>query len=677
MIDMTTTFGPSLSYAIPLEDFSQLSDDAFALSWKERFNITRIQMIPDIARWMKVLRYFAPRRLEDHWQDQFGMPLPKLADSEGLSVAIYNVCQPMIEVYGSLLAGQKPLPFFLDVKPSDSKIRSEMFRADAQEKLILQQIESQRIPEHFLDFCVSVMLFGIGWAYTYIEPRSRMLQTQTVSWPGDVLPQWGSNRYGRGADALESVILTENLPIDTAMRKYPGTEFQIGFQDIGFRPDSAMQMLVPSGMTQLLKVWYRWADYEQGKEDEAEERIGYAEIAHTGTKDHAPTVLYRMDDTGYPDIPVRWASRFQTPGEPPHKAAGVLDNVIGINTEYNERLSAFSDLLMKFVYPKLKGKNYNVNTLPRLSPRQNIVPMGLNQDLSLIQDIIQGGQAYFDSFLNRIEHYMLMSGGLSSIMMGTLPPGETSGEALNNLLHSSIARLEVVRTPIQWAWLSMFQELWIPLLYKYGTYTVKDMLTGKSKKTNLKEIFDTFAGFVWTWPDVTPRDAIRVIQTTMDLVNAGMLSKESGMSRVRIGSPVDEMEKIRQEYMDPVISAEKVRMTKMVEMMSAPQSQAQTGGGVKISLSGMLSPEEIQEAAQLAGVGGAAPTTQPSGQPGGGMDKMNAQVKNDNVKAKAAGTPTKTESQNERPVRRGSSENAAQGVRGGSSGGANTQGGPM
>jgi hypothetical protein len=663
---------------IPLEDFDTLADNAFAMEWKQRFQIQRIQMIPDIARWLKVLRYFAPRRMEDHWQDQYGMPLKKLAESEGLSLMIANWCQPMIEVYGSLLAGQKPWPFGLDVRPSDAKIASEMFRADAQEKLIMLQMEQQAIPLHFLDFCVSVMMFGIGWVYSWMDDKSLMLKTQAISWPGDVVPQWGSNRYGRGGDALESVILVENMSVDAAMRLYPGTEFVRGNPDMTFRPDSAMQALIPGGSTQILKVWYRWYS-----SDDKEDKIGYAELANSGTREQSPAVLKREDDTEYPDIPVRWSSRFNNPGEAPHKSAGILDNIVGINTEYNERLSAFSDLLMKFVYPKLKGKNYNQNTIPRLSPKNNVVPLGMNQDLNIIQDIIQGGQAYFDSFFNRIEHFMLSSSGLTSIMMGSLPPGETSNAALETMIHSSLSRLEVVRTPIQWAWLSLFQDIWVPLLYKWGSYSAVESLTGKKKQVDLKQLFDRFSGFVWTWPDVTPRDALRMIQTTMDRVNAGMLSRQSGMRIQGVASPIDELAQIRAEYQDSVLNPDKVRLQKLVEQMSAPQQSAQTEP--KLTFTGKLDPQQIADilvkngidpkaipgvADNSTGLGGSSdPNETSNGGLGGGGKGMNgddkfASAQSDNLKAKAAGQPALTNADNTAgTAKKGSQSNAAQGVR--------------
>ncbi len=645
-------------YGIPLAEFQDLADANFAQSWKQRYMVARIQMVPDVSRWLRLLRFFHPRRLEDHWQDQFGMPLPKLYDSEGLSVFTANWCRPIIEVYGSLLAGQKPMPFSLDVKAMDSMIPSEVFRADAQGKLIDMELDNQKIPLHFLDFCVGVMMFGISYVWSWLDRDTRRLKTQTIQWPGDVLAQWGSNRYGSGSEGLESVIMVERMPIDTARRIYPGTEFAPSWPDITFRPDTYNQMILPGGTTQILKSWWRWHDGRK-------EQIGYSEVAYNGTNSGQPEVLFREDETGYPDIPLRWASRFHTPGEPPHRSAGVLDDIIGVNTEYNERLAAFSDILMKYVYPKLAGKGFNQLNVPVLNRLQNIIPLTQAQDLKIIQQIEQGGQSYFDSFLGRLENFMFTSAGLSRLVMGSMPPGETSGEALNNLLHSSIARLEVVRTPIQWAWLSLMQEIWVPLLYEYGEYDIPHHLTGKPNHVDLKMLFDTFSGFTWTWPDVTPRDALRAVQVAMELRNAGLLSDETAMERARVGSVVDELDKIKKDNQDPILHPDRVRLTKMVEMMSAPQQQASTQGGVKISLSGQLSPEEIQEAAQMAGVGGAAPQT------AGGAEKMGAQVKDETRKAKAAGEAPTFENQNKRgggvvakPMA-GSEENARQGLQAG------------
>lgn len=609
---------------LTLSDFSALENANFAQEWKARYQRLRVQMIPDTARWMRLLRYFHPRRLEDHWQDQFGIPLPKLADMDGLSVSIFNWCRIFIEVYGSLLAGQKPMPFNLDVRALDPKMKSEVFRADAQEKLFKMELENMQVPLHFLDFCTSVQLFGIGYAWTWIDEKSRRLGMQAIPWPGDVLPQWGSNRYGRGGDALESVIITERLPVDTAQRLYPNTKFKNSSPELEIRPDGFTQMLLPSGTTQILKVFWR----PEG------EQVGYSEIAYDGTESGMPEVLYREDDSAYPDIPLRWSTHFQTPGEPPHKAAGVLDDIIGINTEYNERLSAFSDLLMKFVFPKLKGKGFNINNVPVLGRGDNVIPMTLQQDLSLIQEIVQGGQAYFDSWLGRVENFMLSSVGLSRLMLGAVPPGETSGEALNNLLHSSIARLEVVRTPIQWAWLSLFQEIQVPLLYKFGAYGITDPLTGKNKKVNLKVLFDRFGGFEWRWPDVTPRDALKAIQTAVDLRNAGLMSDETAMDRAQVGSVVDELDKIHENKKDDVTHANDVRLTALARQMTAQEKAVATAPGV--------------------GPGTVAPSSpnDPSA------------VDNAALQIQAQSAPTKGNNDN-LPADQGSAQNAAQGARGG------------
>lgn len=603
---------------IPLEEFQKLADANFAQLWKERFQLARVQMLPEIGRWLNIVRYFHPRKVEDHWHDRWGNPSPKLYESEGLSVEIYNLCRPIIEVYGSLLAGQKPLPFAIDVLASDAKLRSEVFRADAQEKLLMHEMLNMKIPLPFMDFCVSTVMFGIGYVWSWIDPQSLRLRTQAISWPGDVLPQWGSDRYGRGGDALESVIFTERMQLDTARRLYPDVRFVSSSPDIIVRPDMH-QTILPPGTTQILKTWWRWWD----PEDE-DEKVGYAEVAYDGTESGDPETLMRQDDSGYPDIPVRWATRFQTPGEAPHRSAGVLDDVVGVNTEYEERLSALADLIVKVVFPKFKGKGFNINNIPQLRRDQNVIPMTDRQDLLLLQEVIAGSAALFDSFLGRVENFIFSSVGLSKLFFGSAIPGETSGEALNTLLHASISRLEVVRTPIQWAWISLIEDIWVPLLYKYGSYSVPDPLTGKKRRVTLQPIFDQFFGLTWTWPDVTPRDALRAIQVAMDLANNKMLSKESAMGRAQIPSVVDEMEKIRRELLDPVVNPEHYRLVKLAEMMTAPQQTV----------------------------------TSP------GAEKMAAQIGDENLKARAAGQPPQFEEDN-KPLRtrRGSAANAAQGLR--------------
>lgn len=667
--------GGGTAGGLPLEDFRDLADNNFAMQWKERFQIMRVQQIPNITRWLRVLRYFHPRRLEDHWQDQFGMPLPKLADSEGLSVTIWNMCRPIIETYGSLLAGHKPLPFYLDVRPSDAKIKSERFRAQAQEDIFMMEMEHMKVPLHFIDFATSVSMFGIGWVGAWLDPRSRRMKIQAPSWPGDVLVQWGSNRYGHDEEGIESIILTENMPIDTAKRIWPDSSFNTVSPDLTFRPDTGTMQWVPSGQTQILKVWYRWANGSKQK-------IGFSEIAYAGREGGAET-LTRKDDTGYPDIPWRYAARFMTPGEAPDRAAGVLDDLIGINTEYNERMSAFADLIMKFVYPKLKGKNYNTMTIPKVGPKQNVIPLGMNQDLQLIQDIIQGGQGYFDSFLGHTERYFQVGSGLSSLLLGALPPGETSGKALDYLIHASIGRLEVVRTPIQWAWLEIFQEICIPLLYKFGRYNVKNAYDGTPAVEDMKTIFDSFNGFVWTWPDVSPQTAADVLQSVLAQRDAGLMSDETAIERTHlVGSALDELEKVRQDWSDPVLHADKIALQKQLDMldaqlaqskaqfaanMAAPATQTQTTPGMGPGSAKPAGPNDAAVAdAQNKAQAGNVPAKQtsdnarpgPLGRPpvGGPLPATQGPGK---TPVQRGGTPIGA------PVRQGTPANAAQGVRGG------------
>jgi hypothetical protein len=221
-----------------LDEFNNLADEQFAAEWRLRYMRMRAQLFPDVARWLNVLRYFHPERLEDHWHDQMGNTLPKLYKSEGLSVEIYNFCRPIIEVYGSLLAGQKPFPFTLDVPPQNPDDNIERYMSDAQEKVLVDELWHQKIPLHFMDFCISTVLFGIGYVCSWIDNKTGRLKTQTLPWPGDVLVEWGSDRYGAGADGIESVIIAERLTIDKARRIY-GDKFTYSTNFTGLNFDGS------------------------------------------------------------------------------------------------------------------------------------------------------------------------------------------------------------------------------------------------------------------------------------------------------------------------------------------------------------------------------------------------------------------------------------------------------
>lgn len=268
---------------LSFKDYADLDDVEFAAKWRDKYQFLRTAMIPDVARWLRLVRYYHPRILEDHWHAWNGsgkIPSPKLYKSKELSVEIFNWCRPIIEIYLSLLAGQKPFPFTIDVPPREATLDSEVYRADAAEKVIMEEMYNMKIPLHFSDFCQSVCMFGIGYAYSWIDTETKRLKTRTAPWPGDVLPIWGSDRYGAGAEGMEACIMQERIPMEQALRLYPGRQLvQSGPVDWLQRPQTTFDQSYSLRRTfHLLKVWYRWDD-AKGKH-----KIGYAELAYDGVK---------------------------------------------------------------------------------------------------------------------------------------------------------------------------------------------------------------------------------------------------------------------------------------------------------------------------------------------------------------------------------------------------------
>lgn len=631
-----------------LGQVTRLSDEEFAQEWKSRYMYRRAQMLPDVARWLNVLRYFHPRRLEDHWHDVYGNPLPKLYKSEGLSVEIYNFCRPIIEVYGSLLAGQKPLPFTIDVPPMNPDDEIDRYRADAQEKILVEELYRQKIPLHFLDFCVSTVLFGIGYVCSWIDNKSGRLRTQSLPWPGDVLPEWGSDRYAQGSDGMESVIIAERLPLDAARRIYGADMFSgtTDFSDLNMAQSSSAINEMSLGSVLTLKIWWRW-------DDEGEEKVGYGVVAFDGTKSGESETLYREDDSGYPDIPVRWAARFHTPTEAPHRSAGVLDDIVGINTEYNEKLSAFADMLLKYVYPKYVAKGFTSANVPRLGRDSNMYAVGLQQDIKALQE--QLNNVPFDNFLSRLETMMFTVAGLSRLMMGSMPPGDTSGEALSNLLHAAIGRLEGIRTPIQWCWMGLFDEIWVPLMREYYTVGYFDDKTTKYENYSVKPIFNRFGRSLITWPDVTPRDAIKTAEVAMNLFKATALSREGMMQRAGIPSVIDEIDKIRKEHSDSTMNPQDV-------MMTAQAKQAQIAAQVASAMAPLqVMQAKMQQQQMMAGGPMATPGTGSQPTPQQTMQgQQNKPALDAQRKLEASRSPVLSEENNSPQA--GSAENGVQGA---------------
>lgn len=667
---------------MPLEDMERLDDNQFAAEWRQRYTYRRTMLIPEITRWMKLVRYIHPKQLADHWRTNTGATHPKLVRSKDLSVEIYNWCRPTIEIYVALLAGAKPMPFGIDLPALDPSSRAELYRADSVGKILNEEMYNQKIPLHFADFCQSVAAFGIGYVYSWIDQDTRRLKTQGIGWPGDVLPEWGSDRYGNGADGMESCILRERLTVDLAERMYPGVEFHASLPDYTLRPDgSLISNTSPLPTVEILKVWYRWMDDGDDNDDEpksatvvkkhgttrlvekpGKNKIGYAEIAYTENTDSQ--VLYREDDTGYPDIPVRWAARATVPGQPPHTGAGVIDDIIGVNQEYNETMSGLKDILMRQANPRYVAHGFGNGQVPKIvAGFMNMIPLGnSNQKLEQLQDSVD--KVGFQTFLDKLEQIMLQSTGISRSFLGSPMSSETSGKALEQAQHSAILRLEIMRTPIQWAWTSLIADIWLPLLREFGEYSIAEPYTNKPKSVSLKSLLDGFRRVEWIWPDVSARDSAAKMQMLMSLNQAGKVSDERVMREAGITSPEDEKVKIREDWQDPILHPERVQQQEMIKAHKAQAAAAQQQQETqpRVILRGTLTPEQELQIAEQGGFSGA-----PQGG-GAGVDataKLGSAMQQVQLKGAAGKIPPKRPDQNARPVVPQSDVNAAQGLEGG------------
>jgi hypothetical protein len=596
---------------IPRYSFAELDDEELGRQIKRRWMVRRTQMLPQIVMDMRLLRFIDPERIQDQWQNVWsGKPLAKMYHNAGLSVNQYNWTAPIIEALTGLIAGGKPRPYDLDLESEDSSSESGRLQADIAEKYCTRVYRKQRYQVTFLDGISGLWSLGRRWTQVTTNPETRMPEIRDL-WPGSVAAFWQHDRR-----TIEQVITSTRMLPGEAAALYPDKKDEINAAVTGpyqtggasVSPNDSRSPLLASGVT-IMTCWYRTLD----------NTIGQCVVLLndvTSGRDELPTIiLSRDDDTGYTDIPLRCTPKFRVKDRNPDEAQGVLLGVAQLQTEYNEVMSAFHDMLWRAIYQRYKAKNFVKP--PKLLKGTNIYAMRGDQDILRLDE--QVNQVPVEAFINRLENMLIILPGLNKYFLNSAPPSETSGDSIVASINASITRIEPVRTNIQddetWLWEQVLEQAAAFGVVKddIGELPLRDVLGGPY-----------FVNIGWI--DVTPKDAVKAKQLALAGLKAGVISLETAQNEWRILSKTDEQRAILRERTDARWSPSAVQQTAQALMaqiqvqkakrdLSAPPPQAPPPQP-HISLKGDLTPEQINTALTLSGE--VAP--QPQGQPGLGSD---------------------------------------------------------
>lgn len=598
---------------IPRHYYGALDDDEIASEIKRRYIVRKTQMSERIALDMRLLRWYDPEVLQDHWQSLWtGKPHPKMFHTSGLSVNIYNYTKPVLEAGVGLLAGGKPRPYDINVKPLDEMSESSRVQADIIEQYVYRMRRKTRYDVTYTKLVTDLWFLGRCWRQVTTDDRSRLPRIKRL-WPGSVAGFFADD----GITLEQAIVATHMLPSDL-INMYPEHKERIIAATMSGEAAATWQGIESRTKHKFDKATVLTSWYRTG-----EEKVGMCVVlmgaAPDGKGQHEADsfLLAKNEDTGYRDIPVRCTPRFAPVDKDLDEAQGILFEIAGPQSEFNEVMSAFHDSIWRAVYQRYKAKGFVKP--PKLLKGTNIYAMRSDQDILRLDDVLN--DIPIEHFIDHLEEMILLFGRMNQYMLGKGPPGETSGEAIVQSINASLTNIEPTRTWLQgdeeWTHEQFVQQgvAFGEVRYDDRVIPMSEILGGGDNEIELG------------WLDVTPRDAVKAKQLALAGFKAGVIDLDRTQDEWRILSKTDMQRRIRRERRDPIMRPESVSATAaaIIQMARAKQAEAQTQALLQQTAGpppGAQLPSNTEtvanEMATTAAARGAAPNFESDNAPTGG-----------------------------------------------------------
>lgn len=268
----------------------------------------------------------------------------------------------------------------------------------------------------------------------------------------------------------------------------------------------------------------------------------------------------------------------------PWGVSDVSDAAISINVTYIETLSDWRTVSSKVNFPKYKAFGFGLDTqLPKSEPRKmQAIPLGEGQDLVPLD---QGSPDKMDfrAQMEELKEQFVRETGVSRVLFDDPSVTLNSNQALLTSMKptSDIAEAK--------------KQLWGPIIEELFTDALE---TISAHNPDLKDLAEGSFELKVVWPSVVQKEDPVYQQMLLNRFNAGTMSLQSFLEQQ--GETKEEIDRIREEYADPLTAAILGRITNVfAQSVVAPPSD-KPDVKTSINLRGDLTPQqEANHATQL------------------------------------------------------------------------------
>jgi hypothetical protein len=585
------------------------------------------------------LRAYAPvydPRVGDH--DQWGTPIRQ--QDEGKTRSSFNIVRSAVGLWTAFEADEMPSVRWIEQfipTPPPSLDELEQARREAayrglvaaarsvatlREQVLMRYMRASRMDRAFYRVIRRKNIYGHAWLKLWPDPRRRIFLTSTRIDPSTVYPRWSAFDERR----LDAILVAYRQSAVSAARQFPG-HLQIdktgAVSSSGYYNPTAEPRLEADRRFVWIEDYWYYEPYEETADLAPSPGAVWNAIRVNGSfpvrqgPDGTPHYYTITRYDGWTTIPY---FLFENSNERDYLGFSDAGTLLGIQDGINRLLSVQQDVIEGEARPKWKYRGTSMadirltdDGIIRLEPDEDLEQLAVHLDVFPTQ--VHG---------TLINDVMAKVTGLPDTVWGRITQATNSGRALSYAWRSVAARLaernhddaealeRVVNAMLDWM-----------ELYDWD---------------NAREIYGGNREYEIVWPNKEPRDFTEVTLDAINKLQAGIWDLQTAMEAVGEKSPDERIERVRSDYLDPVLHPEKAQAYLLLQRLK----------------------QAIAIEAQQAGMAAAAAQLQLAGAAGGppSIDQQQGQAEQAQAQAAAERAPRLPPDQNAPATQAGAPGNA-------------------
>lgn len=571
----------------------------------------------------------------DQWPDAI------LQADSGRTRSSFNIARAVVELWTSLEAADPPAVRWQEpilptpvpsLDPIQNEQRVEVYRTD---KLVSRQIAALReqnvqshlrrshFHRHWYNAVTKKNIYGHSWIKSWPDMARQTFSCTASLDPSTVYPVW--SMYDDAG--LDAILVATRRSSQLVKSQYPNAEISFDRDGITamsgsyYQPTDTQPTDADRRFIWVEDYWLVDHSYTQEvADDTAPVRSMVVNVVRVNGK-----IAARTEYPGWRRVPFFF---LENPDGREQYGASDIATMLPIQDSWNRFLSQQQDVIAGESRPKFIFRSDSDNTVEVKDGQ--IISLDTDEDLRQLD-------VHLDTFPTQVHGQQLLEimervTGLPDVVWGRIDRAQNSGRALTTAWRAVSARM----TPRALRNTRTVDELigfWVDCMELYGWDSAPDLYNGNRD-------------FVLDWPNKEPRDQNETTLDATNRLNAGGIDLLQYMKETGVENPEEMLERVRADYMDPVIHPEKSQAYLLLQHLKQQMAiEAQQAGLQQVA------------AAQQLAQQGAQP---PGGAPSGANQREVGAANQAQTQAAQQGAPQLSEGQNAPGSAPGAPANAAQ-----------------